>query len=159
MGRDLEKTGPSLTWRKVVYCWRKEIELCWLDKVDKELTNVTSTKVSLGVNSHKVWCNAAFGQETAPELTGMLPETEVCFHLSQQTLPYALKQLTSLIWAPVLVDDHNISFFLLKCFIKSWIWWKYFALLVLWCHLDARIQLHCFDIEKISLSLCHFQPP
>ena len=27
MGRDLEKTG--LTWRKVVYCWRKEIKSCW----------------------------------------------------------------------------------------------------------------------------------
>ena len=74
---------------------------CRVDKVDKtkltkncsELTNVTSTKVSLDVNSHKVWCNATFGQETAPELTGMLPEAEVCFNLSQWTLPFALKQL------------------------------------------------------------------
>ena len=39
-------------------------------------------KQAADVNSHKVWCNATFGQETAPELTGMLPEAEVCFNLS-----------------------------------------------------------------------------
>ena len=57
------------------------------------MTSTKSTKVSVDVNSHKVWCNATFGQETAPELTGMLPEAEVCFNLSQWTLPFALKQL------------------------------------------------------------------
>ena len=37
---------------------------------------MTLTKVSLDVISHKVLCNATFGQETAPELTGMLSPTQ-----------------------------------------------------------------------------------
>ena len=45
-----------------------------------------STKESLDLNSYKVGCNATFGQETAPELTGVLPEAEVYFDLSQWTL-------------------------------------------------------------------------
>ena len=51
--------------------------------------------MSLDVNSHghKVWCNETFGQETAPELTGMLSEAEVCFNLTQWSRPFALKQL------------------------------------------------------------------
>ena len=47
------------------------------------------------MNSHKVCYNPTFGQETAPELTVMLPEAEVCFYLSQWTLPFALKQIAA----------------------------------------------------------------
>ena len=56
--------------------------LAELTKLTRNVTSTKSTMVSLDVNSHKVWCNATFGQETAPELTGMLPEAEVCFNLS-----------------------------------------------------------------------------
>ena len=43
-------SSPSVQRRAVLPSWES-----WHDKVDKELTKVTSTKVSLDVNSHKVW--------------------------------------------------------------------------------------------------------